>query len=162
MNHRRTWLTSGLASITVAAVGVAIAVTRSDERAPELRTDAAAATPTPDRTIPIATSGWKPGGMALQALRSGVLRATPDGCPYLAPRDPRSPATDRTPIVWPAGYTARYAKTGKLEILAPDGTVVVREGETLSAGGGLIPLTTPKPCTLNATDAFYIMEDLTR
>ncbi len=121
-----------------------------------------AASPTPDRTIPIATSGWKPGGPSLTALRTGVLRVTPDGCPYLTPRDPRSPASDRTPLVWPAGYTARYAKTGKVEVLGPDGAVVVREGDDLSVGGGLSPSPPRKPCTLNATDAFVIMEDLTR
>jgi hypothetical protein len=164
MNHRRTWLTSGLASLAVAAVGIAIAVARPDQRnaPPAVRTEAVAASPTADRAIPIATSGWKPGSMSLAALRTGVLRATPDGCPYLAPRDPRSPASNRTPLVWPAGYTARYAKTGKVEVLGPDGTVVVREGDDLSVGGGLIPLTTPEPCTFNATDAFVVMEDLTR
>ena len=162
MNSRRTWLTSGLASLTIAAVGIAIALTTGDGQSSDGPSDAVAASPTADRTIPIATSGWKPGGAALQALASGVLRTTPDGCPYLIPRDPRSTAADRTPLVWPAGYTARYAKDGKVEILAPDGSVVVREGDDLSAGGGLIPQSTPKPCTLNATDAFVIMEDLTR
>ena len=71
--------------------------------------EVAATPPPPDRTIPIATSSWKPGDGALTALRTGVLRTTPDGCPYLGPRDPRSPATDRSPLVWPAGFTARHA-----------------------------------------------------
>jgi hypothetical protein len=117
--------------------------------------------PPPDRTIAIATSSWKPGDGALQALRSGVLKTTPDGCPYLAPSDPRSPATDRTPLIWPAGFTARHAKDGKVEVLAPNGSVIVREGDYLSVGGGLLP-SRSRPCTLAATNAFVIMEDLTR
>lgn len=115
--------------------------------------------PPPDRTIPIATSSWKPGDGALQALGGGVLRTTPDGCPYLGPRDPRS--TDRIPVVWPAGFTARHAKDGKVEILAPNGSVIVREGDFLYAGGGYRP-SRSRPCTLGAADAFVIMEDLTR
>jgi hypothetical protein len=119
------------------------------------------ATPPPDRTIPIATSSWKPGDGALQALRTGVLRTTPDGCPYLAPGDPRSPATDRTPLVWPAGFTARRAADGKVEIFSPTGSVIAREGDYLSVGGGLLP-SRSRPCTLSAPNAFVIMEDLTR
>ncbi|TCO19256.1 hypothetical protein EV652_114237 [Kribbella steppae] len=143
---------------------VVIAVVAKPDRtvaAPDGRGDGVAATPPAARTIDIPTSGWKPGGMSLTALTSGVLRATPEGCPYLGQRDPRS-AGSRTPLVWPAGYTARYANDKTIEVLAPNGAVVAREGADLSAGGGLIPLSQQHPCTFGDTDAFVIMEDLTR
>jgi hypothetical protein len=120
----------------------------------------AAPPPPPERTIPIATSSWKPGDGALQARGGGVLRTTPDGCPYFAAPDSRSPATDGTPVIWPAGFTARYAKDGKVEVLGPNGSVIAREGDILYFSGGMLP-SRSSPCTLSASGAFVIMEDLT-
>ncbi|MFI7060388.1 hypothetical protein ACIBL3_05345 [Kribbella sp. NPDC050124] len=157
--RRRLWLWLVPAIAVVAVAGVVIAVVVADGRNGQA-VAAAQPTSTPSLSIPIATSDWKPGGPRLQALRTGVVRAGPDGCPYLTPGDPRS--TGRTPLVWPAGFTARYGADGKVEVLAPDGTVAVREGDRLSVGGGLLPQREPKPCTSGASDAFVIMDDLVR
>jgi hypothetical protein len=154
IRRRRTWLASAVPAASIAAIATTIAVTTPDKPAP-----ATATTPSPTaRPIAIPTSSWKPGDGALQALRSGILKATPEGCPYLISPDPR--ATDRTVLIWPTGYTARYTTNNKIEIVAPNGSVVVHEGDTLSVGGGLLP-TSPKPCTLGAKNAFVVMEDLT-
>ena len=40
-------------------------------------------------------------------------------------------------LVWPRGFTARLVG-GRLEVVAPDGTVVGRDGEQVSDLGGLI------------------------
>jgi hypothetical protein len=153
VRRRRTWLASALAAAAaVAVVAVVVAVNAPDH--------SEVASGPPSRPVSIPTSSWKAGDGALQALYSGVLRVTPEGCPYLMPPGARATLKDRTPLVWPAGYTARYAADGKLEIVAPNGVVVVREGEKLSAGGGLIP-TSSKLCTFGQPDAFVIMDDLT-
>jgi hypothetical protein len=76
------------------------------------------------------------------------------------PADERASLKDRTPLVWPAGYTARYAADSKLEILAPNGTVAIREGDNLAVVGGFIS-TTSKLCTFGESGAFVIMQDLT-
>ena len=156
VRRRRTWLASALAAAAVLAIAVVLAVTASGRDSAGL-----ASNPPTTRPVTIPTSSWMPGDAELQALRSGVLRVTPEGCPYLFPADPRASLKDRTPLVWPAGYTARYATNGKLEIVAPDGAVVVREGDELAVGGGLIP-TSSKLCTFGESDAFVIMEDLTQ
>jgi hypothetical protein len=156
VRRRRTWLASGLATAAVGVVAVVFALSASDRDNAYVAT-----TPPATRPVAIPTSSWKPGGLALTALRSGVLRTTPQGCPYLIPADPRASLKDRTPLVWPAGYTARYAADGKLEIVAPNGAVVVREGDELAVGGGLIP-TSSELCTFGESDAFVIMEDLTQ
>ncbi|GAA3584657.1 hypothetical protein [Kribbella ginsengisoli] len=156
VRRRRTWLASGVAAALVAAAAVVFAVNASDVGKSEV-----ASSPPSSRPVAIPTSSWKPGDGELQALQTGVLRVTPEGCPYLIPADSRASSKDRTPLVWPAGYTARYAADGKLEIVAPNGAVVVREGGELSVGGGLIP-TSSKLCTFGESDAFVIMEDLTK
>lgn len=39
----------------------------------------------------------------------------------------------RRPFLWPDGYEVRFTPT---ELIAPDGHVVAREGETITSGGG--------------------------
>ena len=37
--------------------------------------------------------------------------------------------------IWPYGYSARLLPTGRLEILAPDGKVIARDGDTVQFFG---------------------------
>jgi len=38
-------------------------------------------------------------------------------------------------LLWPRGFSSRKLPNGRLEILAPDGTVVARDGDTIELGG---------------------------
>jgi len=38
-------------------------------------------------------------------------------------------------VIFPRGFLARILPSGRLEIMAPDGTVVARDGDTISLGG---------------------------
>jgi hypothetical protein len=38
-------------------------------------------------------------------------------------------------VYWPYGYSARMLPTGRLEILAPDGKVIARDGDTVQFVG---------------------------
>ncbi len=58
--------------------------------------------------------------------------------------DPRSglaiaaPTGERTPVMWPFGYSARLVD-GVIELLDDAGTFVAREGDAVEMGGGLGP-----------------------
>jgi len=38
-------------------------------------------------------------------------------------------------MIWPRGFSMRVLPSGRLEILAPDGTLVARDGDTVKLGG---------------------------
>ena len=38
-------------------------------------------------------------------------------------------------VIWPSGFSARLLPSGHLDILAPNGTVVARDGDTIGLGG---------------------------
>ncbi|MDX6264935.1 MAG: hypothetical protein QOH84_6623, partial [Kribbellaceae bacterium] len=92
VRRRRTWLASSLAAAAVVAIAVVVAVTTSGHDSSDL-----ASNPPASRPVAIPTSSWKPGDLTLTALRTGVLRTTPQGCPYLMPADERASLKDRTP-----------------------------------------------------------------
>jgi hypothetical protein len=56
-------------------------------------------------------------------------------------------------VIWPPGYQARL---NPLEILSPAGTVIARDGDTLTVGGGLIHVDPASPCSLEQSSAFAI------
>jgi hypothetical protein len=71
------------------------------------------------------------------------LDASPSVCPstQLAPLRIDWDATHRSlsvggeKLLWPRGFSARMLPSGRLEILAPDGNVVARDGDTVAFGG---------------------------
>ena len=38
-------------------------------------------------------------------------------------------------VIWPRGFSARLLPSGRLDILAPNGAVVARDGDTIALGG---------------------------
>ena len=78
---------------------------------------------------PLPSDGWKPGDAAFTALIGGVFEAklTPEGaCAGLG----------STTAFWPEGYHVRFHPT---ELLDPSGMIVARQGERVTAGGGVEP-----------------------
>lgn len=110
--------------------------------------------------IVVATSTWKPGDGGDAALLTGTLRTTSAGCPYVdSSMDPAHPSP--VALVWPAGYQARRAPGGGIEVTGPDGSVVIQEGDRFQAGGGYSE-SKGLPCTLGAAQAFSIQSSISR
>jgi len=38
-------------------------------------------------------------------------------------------------VIWPKGFSSRMLPSGRLDILAPNGSVVARDGDTITLGG---------------------------
>jgi hypothetical protein len=38
-------------------------------------------------------------------------------------------------VIWPKGFSSRLLPSGRLDILAPNGSVVARDGDTITLGG---------------------------
>jgi hypothetical protein len=92
----------------------------------------------PDRpgvVVPLPSSGWKPGDDALESAMTGVIRVRADGCVVAGQAEPM-PVPRGDALLWPAGWSARRAADGQVEILDPDGGVVLREGDGFHVGGG--------------------------
>lgn len=146
-------LAAAAAAFMVTGTGLILAVSghldEDDKRATSLGTP-----------IVVATSSWKPGDGGDQAQLTGTLRATSEGCPYVdASMNPAHPSP--VALVWPAGYQARRAPGGGIEVTGPDGSVVIREGDRFQAGGGYSE-SKGLPCTLGAAGAFGIQSSISR
>jgi hypothetical protein len=102
------------------------------------------------------TNGWKPGDGSRQALLQATLRATPNGCLYATPSADPDPtnAASRTGLVWPAGFTARPADDGHMDVLDPNGRIVLRDGDSFSVGGGLAAGSSSDVCGLGRGPSF--------
>ncbi len=80
--------------------------------------------------IPLSTSSWKPGDLAMAALIKGRIQLSQDGCVYL------KTAGVRNDVIWPAGYSADVSTDGVLTVRNPAGEPVGHEGTKISVGGG--------------------------
>jgi len=105
--------------------------------------------PTGSQIYPLPSDGWKPGDISLTALTGGPFHAARrDGqvCAWLGDAF--------RPMLWPAGYQVRL---DPVELIAPDGTVVAREGEKVDAGGGGDVAKAGTPCARPGEWTFSIM-----
>ena len=85
--------------------------------------------------VPTQTPG-PPLDLGPQACPTALLEGTlvrHDEAGVAVQGDPNVPAT---PVVWPHGWAARDVE-GVRELLDADGSVVAREGDFVSAGGGM-------------------------
>ncbi len=91
-----------------------------------------------------------------QALLQATLRATPDGCLYASASTDQgsSTAESREGLVWPDAFTARRATDGHIEVLNPNGRVVLRDGDSFSVGGGLASGSSLDVCGLGEGPSF--------
>ncbi len=119
--RRHVWLpliVAGLVSLVVAACETRDSSSSSDFASPD------------GGSIPLSTSGWRPGDDAFLMGIRGTLRLSDDGCLHLQGRN--EAALD---VVWPAGWTARRTVEGKAELLDEAGDVVAHTGQQINAGG---------------------------
>ncbi|GAA4375624.1 hypothetical protein [Nocardioides caricicola] len=141
----RGYVLVALVPLLVAAVAFgAITLFASDE--PELS----------GTSVQLPTSSWKSGQDGDGALIQGVLRMDDDYCVYLegADRD--------TYVVWPAGW--RATRDGELLTLYDaDLSVVARDGDTITAGGGYQPVATyaGEPCLPESGEAAAVQSEVT-
>ena len=105
-----------------------------------------------DRNVPISTSSWRPGDAGRDALISGVLSFSPDGCPQLG---------SARGVVWPAGYTSVVRANGDQVIVTADGREIA-SGDTVTAGGAAAATESPSgmPCIAPGTTLTYIESEV--
>jgi hypothetical protein len=99
--------------------------------------------------IELPTSQWKDGDAGMTALAEGVLVLRADQCLVLAGEGAE------TVVVWPAGFTA-VERSGAVDVLGADGSVVARTGEQISVGGGFSPVGVSGPCLGSGVDGFVV------
>ena len=99
--------------------------------------------------LPIPTSQWKDGDDSMAALAEGVLVLRPDSCLVLVSD------TVELVVAWPAGFTA-VQRIGGIDVLGTDGSVVAREGEQISLGGGEGSIGLTGPCLGGVTPVFAV------
>jgi hypothetical protein len=106
----------------------------------------------PTAATALPSDGWRPGDIAMSALTGGrfhaaVVRGTV--CAWLG--------DSFRPMLWPAGYRVRLRP---VELIAPSGAVVAREGQRTGAGGGSFPATAGTPCARAGQETFAINGEL--
>jgi hypothetical protein len=159
--RRQGWIASGAVSVLVVGAFALIAVPRLGGNG---STSGVAGVPSTGATEPaLLTSSWAPGDPSDFALIQGTLVLSTDRC--VALRAPTSSAPP-VPVAWPQGYTTRWMGGSKsiAEIVAADGTVVARTGQSVTFGGGSggVSGATPGPCRPTNGTVFFIQEDLTK
>ena len=111
----------------------------------------------PGVVVPLPSSGWEPGDDAMGALLTGVVRVTADGCVVAGQAEPMPP--EGGALLWPAGWSARRAADGRVEILDPGGGVALREGDGFSVGGGGGGAASDWACSQGAAGAWLMTDD---
>jgi hypothetical protein len=99
-------------------------------------------------SYPLPSDGWKPGDSSLDALTGGpfhAARISGQVCAWLG--------AQFRPMLWPAGYAVRL---NPATLIAPDGTVVAREGQNLRAGGGRSNAKPGTPCAQPGQDTWFV------
>jgi hypothetical protein len=150
--RRARWVVTGLTAAVLAGVAVTLfavqATGGSNHRSVPLGIATKPAVAPSSVTYPLPSDGWKPGDASLQALASGPFHATRrDGhvCAWVG--------ADFHTMLWPANYSVRLRP---VELIAPDGTVVAREGQTVNAGGGGGPTKAGTACAQKGQQTFYV------
>ena len=76
--------------------------------------------------IPLPTSSWRPGDVGMLALFRGRLTESQPGVL----------TADGTALLWPAGFSAVRPSEGPVQVLDPEGNVVLEVGDTFEVAGG--------------------------
>lgn len=83
--------------------------------------------------IPLSTSSWKPGDLAMAAQIEGRLALSKGECVYL-----EGLGGAKNDVIWPAGYSADISPEGDLTLRNPAGEPVGHDGTRFFVGGGYI------------------------
>jgi hypothetical protein len=141
---RRGYLLAVLVPLVIAAAGFGIvSLVASDE--PELS----------GTTVLLPTSDWEPGDDSMTAQIQGVLRMDEEHCVYL--ESPQGPVY----AVWPAGW--RATREGEALTLYDANTrVVASGGDSISTGGGYVPVETyaGEPCLPDDGDVAAVQDEV--
>lgn len=102
---------------------------------------------------------WHPGSRRMMAGLTGVLTGGQSVggryCIWIA----ASHDGARVPVVWPAGYTARFHP---LELLNEVGEIVARGGDEIAVSGGFLPSNPHGICSFGFDHAFHVNSPVRR
>ena len=152
--HDRRRRLAGLIAMTVVTAALAPALWLAESWGS--RSDTLAGTQ-PSQTsgrvgLALPSSGWKPGDGGGLALFTGPLhgQATAEGaCAWLG--------DGSAGYLWPEGYRLRL---DPLELLAADGRVVAREGDTVWVGGVNAPGQAGERCSPAGAGTIHVQSDV--
>lgn len=101
--------------------------------------------------VELPTSAWHPGDFSMEALLGGAVQLDTNGCVTVG----------GSPVVWPAGWTARTSGPG-VEILDGAGRVVARSYQVIQFGGGFVPVPADQVTRCSpAKGALYVQSGIT-
>jgi hypothetical protein len=145
--QRLGWVAVGGSAVAVGAIALTLLTVLPDEKPGPTPAPVSISTPSPT-IYPLPSDGWKPGDFSLDALTGGpfhAARVNGQVCAWLGPQF--------RPMLWPAGYAVRLSPAA---LIAPDGTVVARGGQNVSAGGGGENAKPGTPCAHAGQWTFYV------
>ncbi|MGH7867759.1 MAG: hypothetical protein ACREP9_09060 [Candidatus Dormibacteraceae bacterium] len=148
-------LITGVVSVVTVALAVSLPLTLTggsmESASGESSPSSTSATVPP--TVSLPSDGWKPGDPQEQAIMSGKFHAIVNAsgaCAWIGSRSFN--------FLWPAGYRLR---TDPVQLLAPDGTVVANNGDTLQVGGGGTASVTVSACGSTAMPGWLVQGQVT-